>query len=108
MIKNETIWYRKLVRDKIPQAIIDSGGNPHCLELGHDAFVESLYRKLYEEVQELEATSHVIDEAADIYEVLKALVEASGFTWDAVLKEADRKAIAKGRFEKRFYLVYTD
>jgi predicted house-cleaning noncanonical NTP pyrophosphatase (MazG superfamily) len=66
----------KLVRDKIPDIIRTSGRTPHVTMLAASAYRTALYDKLREEVDELIAartTDAIIEEAADLVEVLIAI-----------------------------------
>jgi predicted house-cleaning noncanonical NTP pyrophosphatase (MazG superfamily) len=68
---------------------------------------EALLVKLYEEPAELAAAeeTEVLDELADVYEVLRAIAEQSGVNLAQVSERADAKGVEQGRLRERLYLV---
>lgn len=101
----------KLVRDKIPDLIRASGRTPHVTTLAADAYRAALYDKLDEEVNELIAartTDAVIEEAADLVEVLTAIAADRGATLDSILDAAQRKRAERGGFGMRLWLNDVD
>jgi predicted house-cleaning noncanonical NTP pyrophosphatase (MazG superfamily)/flavodoxin len=65
----KTITYNKLVRDKIPRIIGQSGKSCICETLPDAQYIEMLNKKLLEEVNEY-LESGVLEELADIEEVI--------------------------------------
>jgi predicted house-cleaning noncanonical NTP pyrophosphatase (MazG superfamily) len=101
----------KLVRDKIPDIIRASGRTPHVTTLAVGAYRTALHDKLREEVDELiaaTATHALIEEAADIVEVLIAIVGDRGVTLARILDAAQRKRAARGGFGMRLWLDGVD
>ncbi|BBY07109.1 nucleoside triphosphate pyrophosphohydrolase [Mycobacterium noviomagense] len=97
----------KLVRDKVPDLIRASGRTPHVKTLRPGQYREALHDKLREEVDELFAASTpeaVIDEAADIVEVLTAIAGDQGASFGSILDAAQRKRSERGGFGKRLWL----
>jgi predicted house-cleaning noncanonical NTP pyrophosphatase (MazG superfamily) len=68
---------------------------------------EALLVKLYEEPAELAAAeeTEVLDELADVYEVLRAIAEQSGVNLAQVSERAGAKGVEQGRLRERLYLV---
>lgn len=99
--------FHKLVRDNIPQIIEKSGGQPKWVNLCKEHRRGALLDKLREEVEELSFSKEkdkFLDEAADVYEVLLALVYERGFL-DADLElTAKKKRREKGAFDKFVWL----
>jgi predicted house-cleaning noncanonical NTP pyrophosphatase (MazG superfamily) len=64
-------------------------------------------RNYLEEVQEflVAQSESVIEEMADIYEVLEHLQEAFGINEEDLLVVKAKKAQIKGKFKKRLFLV---
>lgn len=95
-----------MVRDKIPQIIKESGIEPRISILDMDDYLASLFNKLDEEVQEVhEANSdQLLEEIADVFEVLRALSEASGFAWSQVESARMKKFLERGGFQERIWL----
>lgn len=101
----------KLVRDKIPDIIRASGRTPRVMTLRADTYQTALHDKLREEADELIAahtTGAVIDEAADIVEVLIAIAAERGASLDSILDAAHRKRAQKGGFGMRLWLDGVD
>ena len=73
----------KLVRDLIPELIRKDGRDPQVRYLSGEALVTALRTKLCEEAQEAaEAGSRkqLVEELADVREVMFALMAAEGIT----------------------------
>lgn len=99
----------KLVRDLIPEIIKSSGKVPvTCLVSGPD-LIEALRVKAKEEVDELyEAThQHLLEEIADVYEVLRALVVSENHTWSEIEEIANAKREERGGFMDGLWLIET-
>ena len=94
----------KLVRDKIPQIIIDAGKKPITEILSEERYLEELDKKLEEEVAEYMADKSV-EEMADVLEVLFAICEARGHSVDELMRVREEKCEKRGRFKERIYWV---
>lgn len=97
----------KLVRDRIPEIIEAAGGIPRVKRLEDGAFHRALNTKLSEEVKELRSTrqaDEVLEEAADVLEVLRSIVGLYGATLDDVIRAADEKRTLRGGFDLRLWL----
>lgn len=99
--------FRKLVRDKIPQLIESSGKRPKYRTLIKEDRWEALRDKLNEEVDELQAargSKEILEEAADVYEVLMAIIYEAGHIDEDLVLRAKQKRREKGSFDKFFWL----
>lgn len=96
-------FVNKLVRDRIPEVIAAKGGRTMTYELPAEDRQKHLLAKLYEEVDEL-SNSVSIDEAADVFEVLRSLSEENGWSIDDVTSVANQKRARLGAFEKGLFL----
>tara|TARA_R100000808_G_C2143699_1_gene151471 strand:+ start:1534 stop:1848 length:315 start_codon:yes stop_codon:yes gene_type:complete len=97
--------YKKLVRDRIPEIIEESGKRYNCHVADEDEFRGALLQKLVEEVEEfIEDPS--IEELADIYEVLDALRKE--FRLHGSMAQQIVKRIEKGSFENRYILDWAE
>ena len=97
----------KLVRDRIPDLIRASGRMPVIRTLCDGEYWAALDAKLDEEVAELRAADSpdaVVEEAADIVEVLAALVARHGMSLEDILAAAARKRAERGGFAMRIEL----
>jgi len=101
----------KLVRDKIPDIIRASGRTPHVTTLAAGAYRTALQDKLREEVDELiatTATDALIEEAADVLEVLQAIAAEHGVILTDIVDAARRKRAETGGFGMRLWLDGVD
>lgn len=96
--------YNKLVRDKIPEIIADSGKKATFRVLMQSEYMEYLEKKLDEEVAEFHESKD-IEELADIMEVLIAIMIAKGSSADRLIGERLKKMTSHGGFHKRILLL---
>lgn len=95
----------KLVRDRVPAIIRDSGERPitKTIEDDHE-FLQELKRKLLEEVSEFLDSDNSAEEIADIWEVLNALTYALGLNRHSVEELRQAKQRERGGFRDRVFL----
>ena len=98
----------KLVRDRIPQIIQDSGRRPQVVAIGEADIREALEMKLNEEIEELLAAPEDsrLEELADIYEVVLALASEVDATEQQLREAASTKRIERGAFDDRLWLLH--
>lgn len=96
--------YNKLVRDKIPDMIAQKGEKANIRILDDAEYLESLEKKLDEEVGEYHADKN-IEELADILEVVFALAEALGHTRRELMDAYQKKRDDRGGFAERIFLI---
>ncbi|MDO4281714.1 MAG: nucleoside triphosphate pyrophosphohydrolase [Peptococcaceae bacterium] len=96
--------YNKLVRDKVPSAIVEGGDQAvtTVLEKKRDILL-ALDEKLDEEVCDYQVTKELA-ELADVLEVIHAIVETSGMTFEEFDAMRLRKREARGGFTKKILL----
>ncbi|MGF7186520.1 putative house-cleaning noncanonical NTP pyrophosphatase (MazG superfamily) [Desulfitispora alkaliphila] len=99
-----TAIHNKLVRDKIPNIIINANKKPLTRIASDQEYKKLLQEKLIEEVNEF-IDSDSVEELADILEVLKAISETKGLTWEEVEKIADDKRNERGGFKEKIILA---
>ncbi|WP_341714392.1 nucleoside triphosphate pyrophosphohydrolase [Limnobacter sp.] len=87
----------KLVRDRIPIIMRDAGVQAAVRYVDQNDKLPWLYSKLREEADELEAAS-TLDECADVFEVLRAIAAALGYSLDELVSAADSKREVRGGF----------
>lgn len=97
--------YNKLVRDRIPEIITESGKKVTFRILDDDEeYKIALEKKLDEEVAEFHE-SKSLEEIVDILEVLDALILAHSFNRvSAVLKKKEKRE-ERGGFGKKIFLL---
>ncbi len=96
--------YHKLVRDKIPEIIRESGQSCCAEELSPQEYLLMLEQKLGEELAEY-LESREQEELADLLEVMHALVAARGERWEDLEHLRLQKRSLRGGFEKRLLLT---
>lgn len=96
--------YNKLVRDKIPEIITGDNGKT-CVTriMADDEYLESLNTKMQEELKEY-LESGETEELADLEEVLRAILDVKGVSYDEFEKIRNRKVEKRGAFKKKIFL----
>ena len=96
--------YNKLVRDKIPEIIVNKGGKATFRQLSDEEFACFLEMKLDEEVGEYHRDK-TAEELADILEVIYALAESKGLSKEELLQIYQKKHNERGGFSKKLLLL---
>lgn len=102
--------FNKLVRDKIPEKIQAGGEAVKKVQLSGEVLLQALRKKLLEEaIEVLDATDHdsILDEIADVTEVINAILSILGAPSEEVLERQQRKREKAGGFEKGYILLET-
>jgi len=94
----------KLVRDKIPMLIAQSGEMPLTRILEQEEYRSCLEAKLDEEVAEFHADQNA-EELADILEVVYALAENMGCSREQLQQVYEKKHAQRGGFRERIFLI---
>ena len=97
------IEYDKLIRDKIPEIIEQSGKKSIVEVMDNDTYIEYLEQKLNEELAEYQQDKS-IEELADLLEVIYAVVAARGYSVEELERLRLEKAEKRGAFEKKLLL----
>ena len=102
--------YHKLVRDKIPEIIQQSGLKCETLTLSESEYRQALREKVVEEAQEIAVADeeNLITELADIYEVIDTIIEIYGINRELIIAEQIRRRNERGGFQKRIKLLWTE
>jgi predicted house-cleaning noncanonical NTP pyrophosphatase (MazG superfamily) len=102
--------FGKLVRDLIPRRILLHGEEPRVLRVTAEQLLKLLSAKAIEEALELfwETTrSQLLDELADVYEVLDSIRKLKGWTTQDVQNAVEHKRSERGGFDEGIVLVET-
>lgn len=95
--------YNKLVRDNIPQIMVNNGASPVTRILDNEEYISELNRKILEEVHEY-LESGEIEELADIEEIIRAILTFKGVSLEEFDNVRNQKVLKRGAFNKRIYL----
>lgn len=99
--------YDKLVRDNVPDISIQNGEKPFTRILNDEEYWQYLLKKDQEELNEVKLAESLEErkkELADKLELIRAMAEFSGFSFDEIIAEANRKKKKTGGFKKRILL----
>ncbi len=99
--------YNKLVRDRIPEIIEDSGKTAFSHILNDDEYILELDCKLNEECAEYQVDKS-IEELADMLEVMYSIAEARGYSVSELEKVRKEKAEKRGGFKGKIFLEKVD
>lgn len=95
--------YHKLVRDRIPEIIEQSGKTCVVSVLSDEEYLRMVDEKLNEELAEYRADGS-IEELADLMEVIYAAAKARGYTIEQLETVRVDKAQRRGTFDKKILL----
>jgi predicted house-cleaning noncanonical NTP pyrophosphatase (MazG superfamily) len=102
------LTYNKLVRDKIPQ-IIENTGKKFSTEILNDQdYIKYLKEKSYEELDEYcaaESNEEAVEELADLLEIIQALAKHHGSSIEEVELVRQEKTEKRGGFEEKIFLI---
>ncbi|MBQ3158081.1 MAG: nucleoside triphosphate pyrophosphohydrolase [Clostridia bacterium] len=102
--------HNKLVRDKIPEIIKSNGESCKTRILDTNEYLAELNTKLKEELNEYlnaKDNSAAIEELADLEEVLRAVLDARGVSYDNFEEVRLKKVAKRGAFKDRIFLETT-
>jgi predicted house-cleaning noncanonical NTP pyrophosphatase (MazG superfamily) len=101
-----TFRFNKLVRDKIVEQQLQSGGKSDYHVLEDKEYLKALKAKILEEASEMDVEDmpELVKELADLQEVIDCMLEALGSAKDAVAKAQSKKNQKAGSFKKKLYI----
>jgi predicted house-cleaning noncanonical NTP pyrophosphatase (MazG superfamily) len=105
------ITYGKLIRDRIPEVLEAEGLRYEVATLDEAGYRAALLAKLQEEAAEATGAGEgeaLVVELADLLEVVDALLASEGIERERVLEEQARRREARGGFERRLELRWTE
>ncbi|EIJ78318.1 hypothetical protein PB1_12179 [Bacillus methanolicus PB1] len=100
--------YNKLVRDRIPEIIESTGKQFSTRILSNEEYIKELKKKSFEELEEYVNTSNnedAIEELADLLEIIHAIAEYHGSSFEKVEEVRKRKAEKRGGFKEKIFLI---
>jgi len=102
--------YHKLVRDRIPEILLEAGLDFEIVTLSETDYRQALRQKIIEEAQEVAESDaeHLLTELADLSEAIEALIKTYGISSKAVKKKQTERRIERGGFKQRIQLLWTE
>jgi predicted house-cleaning noncanonical NTP pyrophosphatase (MazG superfamily) len=100
--------YNKLVRDRIPEVIKRTGKHCSTRVLDNEEYITELKNKSFEELKEYvnaENDKDAIEELADLLEIIHALAECHGATFETVEEIRKKKTEKRGAFKEKILLI---
>jgi predicted house-cleaning noncanonical NTP pyrophosphatase (MazG superfamily) len=97
----------KLVRDRIPEIIIEDGRKPIYHIADADEYKRELCKKVMEELREFQEEP-CLEEAADLLEVIYTLFDAHSFELLDIVESGMRKNSYVGAFSRGVILERVD
>ncbi|MBN2148002.1 MAG: nucleoside triphosphate pyrophosphohydrolase [Anaerolineales bacterium] len=102
--------YNKLIRDRIPEIIQNSGKCCAVETMSEAEYRQALLEKLVEEAQEAcrAAPEELATELADLQEVIAAVLAAWHISPEKVQQIQDQRRAERGGFEQQLKLLWTE
>ena len=99
--------YQKLVRDRIPEIIEETGKEFSVCQVKADRLKDYAMKKLQEEVQEF-VEDPCAEEAADIMEIFHFICNRLGIKDSEIMAQTTAKRIIRGGFEMGYILEWVN
>lgn len=99
--------YNKLCRDKLIDIIEKRGSKVHWRQLNDTEFDAELRRKIMEEAEEVakaQTKAELIEELADVVEVIDAFCKLHQCSFDDIVAAQHKKREERGGFEGRVFI----
>ncbi|KOS68959.1 phosphoribosyl-ATP pyrophosphohydrolase [Lysinibacillus contaminans] len=100
--------YNKLVRDRIPHIVEESGKTCTTRILAPSEHLGEIKNKMQEEMLEFQQAANemdAIEELADILELMHAALEVYGFSYEELEAVRHHKKDKRGGFAEGVYLI---
>ncbi|MEH7130997.1 nucleoside triphosphate pyrophosphohydrolase [Neobacillus drentensis] len=100
--------HNKLVRDRIPEIIGNTGKRFSTKILDNHEYIIELRNKIREELDEYlyaKNDADAIEELADLLEIIYALAECHGVSFSELEEVRQRKAEKRGGFMEKIFLI---
>ncbi len=99
--------FGKIVRDRIPEIIEQSGSRAVTRIPGKEEIIGGLEVKLTEELTEY-LEDHSLEEMADLLEVMHGILHHRGVSWEELERIRLEKKEKRGGFEQGIWLIATE
>lgn len=104
------IYYRKLIRDKIPEKIKSKGSELSFRVLNKRDFVRELIKKVGEEASGLlsaRTKKELINELADVIDVIEEIKKMKKISSKEIEDARKKSMTKKGGFKDRIFLIWS-
>jgi len=103
------VLFNKLIRDRMPEVAAQRDGAViHCKTLNDEEYDSALRAKIVEEALEVAATTskqELIEELADLFEVIDALKIVHGISLQEIQAIQEAKRLERGGFANRTFAI---
>lgn len=103
--------FNKLIRSKLPARMVSEGVVVNMISLNNDEYASKLKLKLVEEANEVAESAkreRVVQELADVTEVILALSQVYDITSEEIETERQKKLEINGHFAPENYVNYIE
>jgi predicted house-cleaning noncanonical NTP pyrophosphatase (MazG superfamily) len=100
--------YNKLVRDRIPEIIHNTGKDFTTRTLNKEEYILELKKKSFEELEEYmnaQNNEEAVEELADLLEIIYAFAEYHGQSFYSIEEIRRRKFEQRGGFREKIFLI---
>jgi predicted house-cleaning noncanonical NTP pyrophosphatase (MazG superfamily) len=104
-------YYRKLIRDRIPELVSKEGCSCKVRRLSEAAYARALKAKILEEAYELSRArgkGELLNELIDLQELVEAFRVLLGMKPKGFQDKVRQKRLERGGFKKRLFLEYVE
>ena len=105
------IYYKKLIRNKIPKRIEESNGKYLCKKLNSEEFKNELLKKVQEESLGIVVSKNkkeLVSEIGDVLDVIDEIKKNFKITSKEIVDSRKIEFERKGGFTKRLFLVWSE
>jgi len=101
--------HNKLVRDRIPEIIKESGNTYEARVLDDVEYEKELKKKLVEESKEVSKASQgkILNELADVLQLIKSISSHYKISFSEVVRNQIEKKKKRGAFSKKIFLIWS-
>lgn len=105
------IYYRKLIRDRIPEKMERAGAAYKVRRLRKKEFEKELIKKVEEEASGLQRAGNkieLVEELADVLDVVEEIKKVKKIKVQEINKAQKENDKKKGGFKKKIFLVWSE
>ncbi len=95
--------YHKLIRDKIPKTIEDTGKQCTSKILSNDEYIKTLQKKVLRNSRSTSIARITMRQLADLLEIIHSFAEYHGVSINKIEESRKRKPELRGGFKDKFF-----